>query len=157
MISTATETLLSIIKLNNKQFRSTSPLRTPGKVTGVFLAASNPLKLLGTSPAPPPCLASSSLCLGRKVSGWKSLDLGTNWAVSVGWLHLEVQEEEVDHCREHHILGHGHAGHMGPLEARGFLEVRGNQPCLEFLAGPEHHRRRVAPCVLAFQNTPADL
>ena len=46
---------------------------------------------------------------------------------------------------------------MDPLEARGCLEVRGNQPCLEFLADPELHKLRVAPCVLAFQNTPVDL
>ena len=46
---------------------------------------------------------------------------------------------------------------MDPLEARGCLEVRGNQPCLEFLAGPELHRPRVVPCVLAFQNTLEDL
>ena len=98
--STVTPTCLSIIKLNNKQLRSTPPLRTPGKVTGVFLAAANPEKLQGASPAPPHCLASSSLCLERKVSGWQSFDLPTNLAASVGWSHLEVQVEGVDHCQQ---------------------------------------------------------
>ena len=97
-IVTATKTSLSIIKLNNKQIRSRLPLRTPEKVTEVFLAASNPEKLQGTSPTR--CLASSSLCLGRKVFGWQSFDLTMNWAALVGWLHLEVRAEEVDHCLE---------------------------------------------------------
>ena len=126
-------------------------------MTGVFLAASNPEKLRGTSPTPPHCLASSLLCLGRKVFGWQSLDLTMNWATSVGWLRLEVQAEEVDHCLEQQIHGHGHEDYMGPLEARGCLEVRDNQPSLEVLAGPEHHRRQWAPCVLAFRNTQEDL
>ena len=128
-------------------------------MTGVFLAASNPEKLLATNPTPSlRCLASSSLCSGRKAFGWQTLDLKMNWAASVGWSHLEVQEEGVDHCQEQQQLhAHGHEDQMGRLEVRGCLEVHGNQPSLEFLAGPEHHKPRVVPCVLAFPNTQEDL
>ena len=128
-------------------------------MTGVFLAASNPEKLLATNPTPSlRCLASSSLCSGRKAFGWQTLDLTMNWAASVGWSHLEVQEEGVDHCQEQQQLhAHGHEGQMGRLEVRGCLEVRGNQPSLEFLVDPERHRPRVVPCSLAFQNTQEDL
>ena len=129
-------------------------LRTPEKVTEVFLVASNLEKLLGTIPAPPLCLASFGLYLGRKAFGSLSPGSTMYLATSVGWLHLGVQAE--DHHSEEQVHGHECEDHMDPLEARSCPEVHDNQPCLEFLAGPGRHRHQLAPWVQAFQSTQED-